>query len=219
MKANGSSRGSLRPHYGGRAPPFLLAALLIGLALIGFCYYNLSSQYSALESQYRELQHRLDALLEKKDEIKNMHDQLKTKFEENVKNLEESEKQLAQRDREKSAVEKALRTKDDELMGKIREADTAAKALTGCLLSMNETTSNLSKTEALLKKLTEEMKSLREAKENAAAQLPNAIQPSSSPAGGAAKQDNAPKKEDGVNAGSAQDTTALDPDTHPKPNF
>lgn len=47
----------------------------------------------------------------------------------NLKNLEDSEKQLAQRDREKSAVEKALRTKDDELMGKIREADTAAKAL------------------------------------------------------------------------------------------
>lgn len=129
MKSNGSNRGALRPHYGGRAPPFLLAALLIGLVLIGFCYYNLSSQYSALEVQYRDLQERLRAVAEKRESLETRYDELKKTLEDNSKSLDERDKQLLQKEQDRAAVEAALRKKEDELMTKSREADTAAKAL------------------------------------------------------------------------------------------
>ncbi|KAH9369618.1 hypothetical protein HPB48_010677 [Haemaphysalis longicornis] len=129
MKPNGSNRGALRPHYGGRAPPFVLAALLIGLLLIGFCYYNLSSQYSALEMQYRDLQERLRAVAEKRESLETRYEELKKTLEDNSKSLDEKDKQISQKELDRAAVESALRKKEDELMTKTREADTAAKTL------------------------------------------------------------------------------------------
>lgn len=163
MKSNGSNRGALRPHYGGRAPPFLLAALLIGLVLIGFCYYNLSSQYSALEVQYRDLQERLRAVAEKRESLETRYDELKKTLEDNSKSLDERDKQLLQKEQDRAAVEAALRKKEDELMTKSREADTAAKALTGCLQRLNETSSKLSEKEMSLAKLTSEVDALKAA--------------------------------------------------------
>lgn len=163
MKSNGSNRGALRPHYGGRAPPFLLAALVIGLVLMGFCYYNLLSQYGALEVQYRDLQDRLRAVAEKRESLETRYDELKKTLEDNSKSLDEKDKQLLQKEQERAAVEAALRKKEDELMTKSREADTAAKALTGCLQRLNETSSKLSEKEISLARLTSEVDALKAA--------------------------------------------------------
>ncbi|XP_037510547.1 uncharacterized protein LOC119387279 isoform X1 [Rhipicephalus sanguineus] len=185
MKSNGSNRGALRPHYGGRAPPFLLAALLIGLVLIGFCYYNLSSQYSALEMQYRDLQERLRAMAEKRESLETRHDELKKTLEDNSKSLDEKDKQLLQKEQERAAVEAALRKKEDELITKSREADTAAKALTGCLQRLNETSSKLSEKETSLAKLTSEVDALkaavRDAETKAAAGVHSTLQKAAVP--------------------------------------
>lgn len=182
MKPNGSNRGALRPHYGGRAPPFLLAALVIGLVLMGFCYYNLLSQYGALEVQYRDLQDRLRAVAEKRESLETRYDELKKTLEDNSKSLDEKDKQLLQKEQERAAVEAALRKKEDELMTKSREADTAAKALTGCLQRLNETSSKLSEKEMSLARLTSEVDALKaavrdaETKVAAAAGVPSSIQ-------------------------------------------
>ncbi|XP_077515339.1 uncharacterized protein LOC144125641 isoform X1 [Amblyomma americanum] len=219
MKSNGSNRGALRPHYGGRAPPFLLAALLIGLVLIGFCYYNLSSQYSALEVQYRDLQERLRAVAEKREALETRYDELKKTLEDNSKSLDEKDKQISAKEQDRAALEAALRKKEDELMTKSREADTAAKALTGCLQRLNETSSKLSEKETSLAKLTSEVDALKaavrdaETKAAAGAHVPAKLAATETGQNGNVKDaEDAAKKEGGAKeVGSAlQDSMVRD---------
>lgn len=224
MKSNGSNRGALRPHYGGRAPPFLLAALLIGLVLIGFCYYNLSSQYSALEVQYRDLQERLRAVAEKRESLETRYDELKKTLEDNSKSLDEKDKQISMKEQDRAALEVALRKKEDELMTKFREADTAAKALTGCLQRLNETASKLSEKETSLTKLTSEVDALKaavrdaETKAAARARVPAKLVATETVQNSNVKEpEEAAKKEGGAKeAGNTlQDSMPQDPDVNP----
>lgn len=62
--STGITRGQLRPHFSGRSPPFLLAALCVGLGILGISYWSLSQQYNQLEEQ-------LKRTLIKKDSIEN----------------------------------------------------------------------------------------------------------------------------------------------------
>ena len=50
---SGLSRGILRLPFLNRSPSFLMAALLVGLGVLGFSYYSLYNQYSALEIQLK----------------------------------------------------------------------------------------------------------------------------------------------------------------------
>ena len=47
---------------GGRSPPFLVAALIIGLCMLGFSYWRLALQYNDLEQQLKKLIQKKDSL-------------------------------------------------------------------------------------------------------------------------------------------------------------
>lgn len=105
--SSGITRGQLRPHFSGRSPPFLVAALCVGLGILGVSYWSLSTQYSDLEEQLKkaikskvtlesddnfvknQLQIREDefsrvkiSLQKKEQEIVEFNNQLKTKTDE-----------------------------------------------------------------------------------------------------------------------------------------
>lgn len=104
-------------------------------------------------------------------------------------------------------------------MTKTREADTAAKTLTGCLQRLNETSSKLSEKESSLAKLTSEIDTLKEAVrefEKKAAAAPNVLQ-KATPAGASQshKKETEPstKKEETVKElGNALQDNMQDPD-------
>uniref|UniRef100_A0A2R5LMW4 Protein involved in the er to golgi transport step of secretion n=1 Tax=Ornithodoros turicata TaxID=34597 RepID=A0A2R5LMW4_9ACAR len=209
MKPNATSRGALRPHYAGRAPPLLLAALLIGLALIGFCYYNLSSQYSALEAQYRDLQDRFRVYAEKREALEAQEEVLKKKLDTTQRELSEQSRLSALRDKEKSAVEVSLRKKDEELMTKTREAEAATNGMTECMQRLNETSTKLTQREGALAKLNEEVNALKEKQV-----VVKPVQMEQQTPKVEVKQTQ--RKEDSVRGSTVQEQ-ALDPDVHPKP--
>lgn len=60
--SNGITRGQLRPHFSGRSPPFLLAALCVGLGILGVSYWSLSQQYNQLEEQLKKTLIRKDSM-------------------------------------------------------------------------------------------------------------------------------------------------------------
>ncbi len=59
---NGVTRGQLRPHFSGRSPPFLLAALCVGLGILGVSYWSLSTQYNDLEEQLKKALQRKESI-------------------------------------------------------------------------------------------------------------------------------------------------------------
>ena len=63
----GNGRATMRP--GGKSPPFLVIGLLVGLCIIGFNYYKVSSQNSGLFQEISLLGGQIKALKTEKMEL------------------------------------------------------------------------------------------------------------------------------------------------------
>jgi len=97
----GLNRGSFRPHFAGRSPSFLVAALLVGFGILGFSYYSLYTQYSILETQ-------LQALLESESENQRI-------LNEKNKNIELLDMNNNQLKTSLEAKEKQLKNKENDM--------------------------------------------------------------------------------------------------------
>ena len=106
--STGVTRGQLRPHFSGRSPPFVLAALCVGLGILGVSYWSLSQEYNQLEEQLKKI-------LIRKDSIEN--------------DLTFIQKQLNVREEEFSRAQQTLQKKEQDLTSAKTDIKSKAEEL------------------------------------------------------------------------------------------
>ena len=67
----GNGRATIRP--GGRSPPFLIIGLIVGLCIIGFNYYKVSSQHNEMTREITLLRGRIKTLTTDKTDMQQSH--------------------------------------------------------------------------------------------------------------------------------------------------
>jgi myosin heavy subunit len=132
--SSGVARGQLRPHFGGRSPPFLVAALCVGLCILAVSYYNLSSQYTTLELQFSSALQRKDSvergekLVQSQLTLKEEEfGQMKIRLENKDREVLELQQQLAHRDDEITKLSTELEGQKSDLKQRTSELDEVRK--------------------------------------------------------------------------------------------
>lgn len=129
MKSTGVTRGQLRPHFAGR-PPFLVAALLVGLGILGISYWSLSSQCSSLESELR-------FALQRKESVEDsMQNQLQSKDETYKVDLQKKEEEILKVNEQIKNKEKELTSVNDQI-NTLKESQVSFMMLLCCYYIFN----------------------------------------------------------------------------------
>ena len=106
--SGGITRGQLRPHFSGRSPPFLLAALCVGLGILGVSYWSLSQQYNQLEEQLKKTLIRKDSIENDLNFIQNQLSAREDEFSRAKQTIQKNEQDL-------SSANVDVKTKTDEI--------------------------------------------------------------------------------------------------------
>ena len=106
-----SSRGHYRPLFGvgvGRSPPFLVAALTIGLCILAVSYWRLALQYHDLEEQLKRLIQKRDSLEANQSFINKQLEIREENFSEAKVSLQKKEQELVDLKKKQDQTDKEL---------------------------------------------------------------------------------------------------------------
>lgn len=106
--STGMGRGHFRTHFGGRSPPFLMAALCVGLCILFVSYWRLGVQYEDLEEQ-------LKRLMQKKESLEANESFISKQLELREENFSEAKVSLQKKEQEVSELKKRIDQEDAEL--------------------------------------------------------------------------------------------------------
>ena len=124
MAANGTSRGSLRPHNASRSPSFVIIGLLVVIAIIGFNYWNVSTRNSELRNTVLDMTDRLRLAGVKRLSIEKRNDALAEQLKQCRTDTEAQKSDISNKEQELNKVKDELDTKTKELQT-VQEQDLA----------------------------------------------------------------------------------------------
>ncbi|KAH9406671.1 hypothetical protein TYRP_013654 [Tyrophagus putrescentiae] len=224
-----SSRAHYRPLFGvgvGRSPPFLVAALTIGLCILGVSYWRLALQYHDLEEQ-------LKRLIQKRDSLEANQNFINKQLEIREENFSEAKVSLQKKEQEVEDLKK----KQDQTGKELAEIKTSLEQIKQVNDKLKSDTTEKDHSVELLRsqnqalesdksKLNAEIKELKEKLTNVTNTL---NQHSSLPSSSAALNPNIPKPESAarnpvyklVNPAAGKPETKVDinpPPPLPKPS-
>lgn len=101
-------RNHFRGQFGGRSPPFLLAALCVGLCILAVSYWRLGVQYKDLEEQ-------LKRLLQKKDSLEANESFISKQLEQREETFSKAKVELQKKEQEVADLKQRLDHEDTEL--------------------------------------------------------------------------------------------------------